>query len=95
MAATIFQRNQKIVAFVPLNLFFLYILWTKIMSCLVPTFYNTKLWSKENIFTMHITLAHFFYSVQVQSTYGMSVFPVATGIYNFSSTVLFAFSFRG
>lgn len=50
---------------------------------------------QDKMYLQCISHLHIFYSVQVQSTYGMSVFPVAMGIYNHLSTMLFVFSFRG
>lgn len=96
MAATTSERNQKMLStvalFVPSNLFIFYILWIKFMSYLVHMFYSIKLWSRENVFTISITLAHFLFC---SGTVCMSVFPLGTWIYNHSSTMLFAFSFRG
>lgn len=98
MTATIFERKQKmfstVVVFVPANLLFFICYGLNLCSASFLLFIVLN-YGQEKVYFQCISHLHIFYSVQVQSTGGMSVFPVATEKYNRSSTMLFAFSFRG
>lgn len=100
MTATVFERNSKslttIVAFFLPDLIYLYfyVMWIKFIFCLLLIFMVLNC-GRKKMYLQCISHLRIFYSVQVQSAHGMSVFPVAVGICNLSSMILFSFSFRG
>lgn len=114
MAATASERNQKmsstVALFVPPNLFIFYIPWIKFMSCLVHVFYSIKLWSRENVFTVSITLAHFLFcsgTVYVTCLFFRRaheyiitpqqcylLFPLGADVINFDGHVVLPYRFR-